>query len=99
MPEDTVRTDMKQQLARALRRWESEGGSIEDDGLAAPESSVLKCLGAAVVMAWNDLPMPVQRALFRHAAAVNESYDTSELKTQIARFLHLHKDDDPQSGP
>jgi hypothetical protein len=98
MPDDTARPDVKQQLTRALRRWEGEGGAVEDDGLAASESNVLKCLGAAVVMTWNDLPMPVQRALFRHAAAVDESYDTTDLKNQIARFLHLHKDDDPQSG-
>ena len=86
-------------LVRALRRWEGEGGSLPPDprgtpGLAAAETNILKCLGAAVVLAWNELPMPVQRTLFRHATAVNEAYDPTEVKTAIARFLHLHKDDE-----
>lgn len=87
-------------MVRALRRWENEGGHLRPDspgntpGLAAAENNILRCLGAAVVLAWNELPMPVQRTLFQHATAVNESYDPARVKTAIARFLHLHKDDD-----
>lgn len=80
------------QLSRVLRRWESEGTAAGDQ-LAVAESNILKCLGAAVVMSWNDLPQPIQRALFMHALAVNESHDPAMLKAQIGRFLHLHKDD------
>lgn len=94
MSDDKPRSEAEMQLARALRRWESEGGAVAENDLVTSESNVLKCLGAAVVMTWNDLPMPLQRTLFRHAVAVNESYDPAELKTRIARFLHLHKDDD-----
>lgn len=83
------------QLARALRRWEGEGGKIEDHHhLAVSESNILKCLGAAVVLTWNDLPQPLQRELFLHALKVNDSFDPETLKSQIGRFLHLHKDDD-----
>jgi hypothetical protein len=81
------------QLARALRRWEGEGGTLSGPHLAASESNILKCLGAALVLTWNDLPQPLQRELFLHALKVNESYDAETLKTQIGRFLHLHKDD------
>lgn len=91
---DKARPEADAQLARALRRWESEGGQMEDHHFAASESNILKCLGAAVVLTWNDLPQPLQRELFLHALKVNDSYDPATLKTQIGRFLHLHKDDD-----
>lgn len=82
------------QLTRALRRWEGEGGAVEDHHFAVSESNILKCLGAAVVLTWNDLPQKLQRELFLHALKVNDSYDPETLKSQIGRFLHLHKDDD-----
>jgi len=89
-------------MALALARWESEGGALGRAGaaLAASERHVLECLGAAVVIAWNDLPTDVQRAMFKQAAAVNESLDPALLKARIARFLHDHKDDPgaPRSG-
>lgn len=90
------------QMARALARWEGEGGapqmfprSLQDvaDVLADPERHILECLGAAVVLGWNDFPTNVQRAIFRHATAVKELRDASQLKLRIARFLHDHKDD------
>ena len=90
------------QMASALAVWEDEGGSSwafpaaasdRIDGLAGPERHVLECLGAAVVLAWNELPMNVQRAVFRHASAVNEAHDPTQLRARIARFLHDHKDD------
>ena len=61
--------------------------------IAPPELHALECLGAAVVMEWNDLPTDVQRDLFRHASAAEASYDPVRLKARIARFLHDHKDD------
>lgn len=94
MADDKARFETDAQLNRALRRWEGEGGATEDHHLALSESNILKCLGAAVVMTWNDLPQPLQRELFLHALKVNDSYDPETLKTQIGRFLHLHKDDD-----
>ena len=96
--------DVDLSMVRALRRWENEGGHLSPGSpgqsreLAAAENNILRCLGAAVVLAWNELPMPVQRALFRHATAVNESYDPARVKTAIARFLHLHKDDENASS-
>ena len=94
MADDKARFDTDAQLTRALRRWEGEGGAMEDHHFALSESNILKCLGAAVVLTWNDLPQPLQRELFLQALKVNESYDPETLKIQIGRFLHLHKDDD-----
>ncbi|WP_341705368.1 hypothetical protein [Ferrovibrio sp.] len=64
----------------------------DSHALSAEERRVLECLGSAVVLQWNDLPVPLQRELFRCAAAARDSHDPA-LKTAIARFLHLHKDD------
>lgn len=93
MVDDKALSDSDAQLARALRRWEGEGGTLSGPHLAASESNILKCLGAAVVLTWNDLPQPLQRALFMHALQVNDICDPETLKAQIGRFLHLHKDD------
>jgi len=84
-------------LVRALARWENEGGSLDVDGekraaSIQEEERILLCLGAAVIMNWNDLPREIQRELFASAASFSEPLHTVELKEQIARFLHSHKD-------
>jgi hypothetical protein len=90
-------------LASALARWESEGGApgpaseLSRDKpvlLSEGEERVLQCLGAAVLLQWNNLPTPIQRQLFEHAVAMGEARHTAQLKEQIARFLHKHKDDE-----
>jgi hypothetical protein len=83
-------------LVRALARWEWEGGSVGADweqraALIQEEEHILHCLGAAVIMRWNNLPTEVQRELFASAASLNDPLPTVELKEQIARFLHNHK--------
>ncbi len=89
-------------LARALGRWESEGGAAElpqglepgrDNALLAAEERILRCLGAAVILQWNDLPTEIQRNLFADAASMSDPERRFRLKQQIARFLHEHKDD------
>jgi hypothetical protein len=54
---------------------------------------ILKCLGAAVLLRWNDLPTHIQRELFEHSVVDVEPREIAMLKDQIARFLHKHKDD------
>jgi len=94
-------------LASALARWESEGGApgpasepVRDGPLplSQREERILQCLGAAVLLQWNDLPTPIQRQLFEHAVAVGEARQTAQLKEEIARFLHMHKDDERDSA-
>jgi hypothetical protein len=84
-------------LVRALARWENEGGSLdahwaERAASIQEEEHILHCLGVAVIKRWNNLPVEVQRELFTSAAALSEPLHTAELKEQIARFLHSHKD-------
>jgi hypothetical protein len=93
-------------LASALARWESEGGApgpaseLSRDKpmpLSEGEKRILQCLGAAVLLQWNDLPTPMQQQLFEHAVAMGEAGQTAQLKEQLARFLHKHKDDERES--
>ena len=74
----------------------------EDRNELAPltheEEHILRCLGAAVIMQWNDLPTKIQRELFEHASSMGELNHTAELKGQVARFLHQHKDDGRESA-
>ena len=59
---------------------------------------VVRCLGAAVIMQWNTIPKKLQRDLFDTAGSLGEVLRTAELRGQIARFLHHHKDDDIVAG-
>ena len=90
---------------RALARWEGEGGarawwtlpketSAETMTLADKEQHILHCLGAAVLLLWNELPVDIQRKIFETAASVSASDQTDRLREQLARFLHDHKGDD-----
>src|SRR5712671_6982572 len=83
-------------LVRALARWENEGGSLDSDwekraALIQEEEHILQCLGAALITRWNNLPTEVQRELFVSAVSLSEPLRMAELKQQIARFLHSHK--------
>ena len=61
--------------------------------LAAEEEHILRHLGAAVIMHWSNLPKKLQRELFDSAGAMGDLSSTKTLRTQIARFLHKHNDD------
>jgi hypothetical protein len=61
--------------------------------LAAEEEHILRCLGASVIMQWNTIPTKLRRELFDTAGSMGELLATAELRGQIARFLHKHKDD------
>jgi hypothetical protein len=62
-------------------------------GLSEEDESILRCLGASVIMQWNDLPTHIQRHIFENAVSMCEPQHVTQLKEQIARFLHVHKDD------
>ncbi len=58
------------------------------------EEHILRCLGAAVIIQWKTIPTKLQRELFDTAGSLGDLLQTSELRGQIARFLHMHKDED-----
>jgi hypothetical protein len=43
-------------------------------------------------MRWADLPMEVQRELFKSAVSVPDPLPKAELREHLARFLPTHKD-------
>jgi hypothetical protein len=102
MPETKLGPKSLYVLAKALGRWDDEGGapgsapetdSGPDLALHAAEERMLRCLGSAVILQWNELPTESQRKLFEDAASMTDSARQFALKQQIARFLHEHKDD------
>jgi hypothetical protein len=71
-------------LVRDLARWEWEGGRVYEEweqraALIQHEEHILHCLGAAVIMRWNKLPVEVQRELFASAASLTVPSPTFEL--------------------
>ena len=101
MPETKSGPKNLYDLAKALGRWDNEGGATgspdaelgPDLALHAAEERILRCLGSAVVIQWNDLPTDIQRKLLEDAASMTDPARQFELTQQIARFLHEHKDD------
>lgn len=61
--------------------------------VAEIEERVLRCLGAAVIMQWSTIPKKLQRELFDTAGSLGDVLQTVVLRGQIARFLHVHKDE------
>jgi hypothetical protein len=74
-----------------------EGSDEKPSGLVAlavEEEHILRCLGAAVIMHWNTIATKLQREIFDTAGSMGELLATAELRAQIAKFLHKHKDGD-----
>jgi hypothetical protein len=102
MPEAKIGPKSLYDLAKALGRWDDGGGATgssldselgPDLALQAAEERMLRCLGSAGIIQWNDLPTEIQRKLFEDATSMSDPPRQFELKQQIARFLHEHKDD------
>jgi hypothetical protein len=80
------------------RRLDAQDGAagkpLDRNTVAEIEGHILRCLGAAVIMQWNTIPTKLQRELFDTAGSLGDVLKTSELRGQIARFLHDHKDEE-----
>jgi hypothetical protein len=90
-------TEAERQKAKALARWEGEGGALDataivDQKLDDAELRILTRLGAAVLGEWSKLPTDLQRAIFSRAATLHAATDGFRIKAEIARFLHDHKE-------
>jgi len=88
------------EAAGALEEWEAEGGASagvpqpSEHGALRPsalERLLLQRLGAALVGEWNNLPVPLQRAIYERAAGGSSSLKRLATRRQMARFLHDHK--------
>ena len=81
---------LKHDFDKTVQAPDTDG--LEGDALAA-EEHVLRCLGAAVIMEWNNIPKKLQRELFDNAGSMGDLLCTKALRGKVARFLHKHKDE------
>jgi hypothetical protein len=97
MADDRARIEAERQRAKALSRWEGEGGALgpsPEGGHRLDETDlrILSRLGAALLGEWHRLPTDLQRAIFARASTLRPAADGARVKSEIARFLHDHKD-------
>ena len=71
-------------------RWQG-GGQPADQ--VAEDDRILLCLGAALVVDWDNLPKQVQSELSALAVTMRERLQTTALRAQIASFLREREDD------
>jgi hypothetical protein len=94
MTQDT-RRDAEKMRARALARWESEGGALTPTGAAdsieESELRILARLGAALLDEWGELSPGLQANVIRRARTLGASGDHARVKERLARFLHEHR--------
>lgn len=80
--------------ARALARWENEGGALATAGtpnsLDETQVRILASLGAAVLDEWGSLSPTVQGNLVRRARTLGAPEDRARVKELLAHFLHEH---------
>lgn len=81
--------------ARALSRWENEGGALIPTGAADSiddaELRILARLGAALLEQWSELPRNLQGTVIRRAKTLGGPGDHARVKETLARFLHEHR--------
>ena len=81
--------------ARALLRWENEGGALISTGagnsIDESELRILARLGAALLDEWGQAPRALQRNVIRRAKTLGGAGDHARVKENLARFLHEHR--------
>jgi hypothetical protein len=81
--------------ARALARWEGEGGALAPTAASGSiddsEMRILARLGAALLEAWSDVSPATQQRIVRRARTLGGAADHARIKEQLARFLDQHR--------
>ncbi len=95
---ETWLADNFDKMIRSRTEDEPAGKRLEENAVAEIEEHILRRLGAAVIMQWNTIPTKLQRELFDTAGSLGDVRQTTELRGQIARFLHDHKDKENPAG-
>jgi hypothetical protein len=94
MTKDTRLVDAEMR-ARALSRWEGEGGALTSTGAAGSiddsELRILARLGAALLDEWGELSRALQGNIVRRARTLGSPSDHARVKENLARFLHEHR--------
>ena len=87
--------EVDRQKARALSRWESEGGALAPDekALDAEDMRVLARLGAALLLEWDAIPAETRSTVGKTACTLHAGRDGARIQRAIARFV------DEREGP
>ena len=90
----SANTDAARQKAKALSRWEGEGGSLGPSVAALDEEDmrILARLGAAFLIERDAIPEATQDAVHAMASTLHAQGDARRIQQAIARFFDEHKD-------
>ena len=84
--------------ARAIARWEGEGGALspsrEDGALDEAAMRLLARLGAALIESWAQVPTNLQPVLLQRARAMGAPGDAARIRDVLTQFLRTHREDD-----
>jgi hypothetical protein len=86
---DNANTEAVRQKAKALARWEGEGGALGSPRMTLDEADmrILARLGAALLVEWDVVSETVRGAIFETASTLHADRDAARIKSEIARFL------------
>ena len=74
---------------KLFKRWNATVQEIPRIEFALSEEDlILECLGAAVIMRWESLPVEEQREMLKQAYPLAGLAKNGQLKDHVARFLH-----------
>ena len=87
-------TDAARQRAKALSRWEGEGGSLGPSVTALDEEDmrILARLGAAFLIERDAIAEATQDAVHAMASSLHAQGDARRIQQAIARFFDEYKD-------
>lgn len=90
----TEKDEAARQKAKALARWEGEGGALgrPDVELDGEDMRILARLGAALLLEWYETPEASRGAIFQHASSLHAERDAPRIKRAIERFVKEHQD-------
>jgi hypothetical protein len=81
--------------AKALARWEGEGGALapspEKDSIDDVSLRLLARLGAALLDSWDDLPPGVQGDIVRRARTIGTTDHHARVMANLAGFINRYK--------
>jgi hypothetical protein len=81
--------------ARALSRWEGEGGALAPTGAAASidesEMRILARLGAALLDEWGRLSPTLQKDVVHRARTLGAPEDHQRIKEQLAHLVREYQ--------
>ena len=81
--------------AKALARWEGEGGAlaptVEKDSIDDVSLRLLARLGAALLDSWEDVPPVVQADIVRRARTIGATDHHAHVMAKLAGFIDRYR--------